>query len=126
MSTAKSLGYPGDFQGLFTPGTNLYLGAKLLDQLRARLGADWEAVYSAYNGGVRPALGFGSRVTKPTTVCLVRDVSGKCVRSFTAQPGEFGNQPNVTRFKSALDYFFAQGPPTPAAPGTGSSPGAPG
>jgi len=121
IATARALGYPGDIgdkshlTGLFEPGTNVYLGTKLLDQLRSRLGPDWEAVYSAYNGGIRPSLGFGARVKKPTTVCLIRDNTGKCIKSFTAQIGQFGNQPNVDRFKSALDYFFRNTP----APGTG-------
>lgn len=127
LPTARALGYPGDLgdkvhlTGLFEPGTNLYLGTKLLDQLRSRLGADWQAVYSAYNGGIRPMLGFGARVTKPTTVCLIRDNTGKCIKSFTAQPGQFGNQPNVDRFKSALDYFF-RNPPAPRNGGPGMKP----
>lgn len=117
MTTAQALGYPGDLQGLFDPGTNVFLGTKLLDQLHDRLGDDWEAVYSAYNGGIRPNLAFGVRATQEVTVCLVRNKDGSCQRTFTAEPGQFGNQPNVDRFTSALNYFFGIRP----LPGTGSS-----
>lgn len=118
LGTAHSLGYPGELgdpnalTGLFTPGTNVYLGTKLLDQLRGKLGADWEAVYSAYNGGIRPSLGFGARATRTITVCLARDKAGNCIRTFTAYPGQFGNQPNVDKFASALAYF-QRNPPAP-------------
>jgi hypothetical protein len=106
-STARNLGFRGTTEQLFVPSINILYGTKLLNQLSTRLGAsDWERVYSAYNGGIRPLLGFGTRVAKPTTVCLRRDPdTGRCVNTFTAQVGEFGNQPNVDRFARQLAYF---------------------
>lgn len=105
LATARGLTYPGDLAGLFEPGTNIFLGTKLLDMLRARLGEDWDAVYSGYNGGIRPNLAFGVRATEEVTVCLAHNKDGSCARTYTAEPGEFGNQPNVDRFHSALAYF---------------------
>lgn len=49
--TAYSLGYRGDPEGLYDPAININLGAKLLQELRARWGDDFRAVYSAYNSG---------------------------------------------------------------------------
>lgn len=112
LTTANGLGYAGTKEQLFDPGANVYYGTKLLDQLLRRVHGDtvgppdWEAVYSAYNGGYRPALGFGVRVTKPTRICLRKDpVTKRCVKFFDAKPGEFGNQPNVDRFARMLDYY---------------------
>lgn len=121
LSTARGLGYPGDLAGLFDPGTNIFLGTKLLDQLRERLGEDWDAVYSAYNGGIRPEYGFGVRATQEVTVCLVRNKDGSCARTYTAEPGEFGNQPNVDRFHSALAYF-QRNQPSPGLPSEPETP----
>jgi soluble lytic murein transglycosylase-like protein len=54
-STARGLGYDGDFQNLFEPALNIDLGAQLLAELRGRFGDDFRRVYSAYNSG-RPDL----------------------------------------------------------------------
>lgn len=51
LKTARGLGYSGSAEGLFDPETNLYLGSKLLAQLRDRYGDDLRRVYSAYNSG---------------------------------------------------------------------------
>ncbi|MEE8177698.1 MAG: transglycosylase SLT domain-containing protein, partial [Acidobacteriota bacterium] len=56
---ARTLGYQGSAEGLFDPYTNIDLGSKLLSINAARLGS-WEAAISAYNGGIRPELGFGA------------------------------------------------------------------
>lgn len=49
--TAKGLGYTGTPEGLYDPMINLDLGAKFLGQLMRAYGADFQAVYSAYNSG---------------------------------------------------------------------------
>jgi soluble lytic murein transglycosylase-like protein len=102
LSTARSLGYNGPPDGLFDPALNVKLGTAYLWRLYQRLG-DWQAVISAYNGGIRPELGFGARVTRRVTVCLARDAkTGRCIRARTALPGEFGNQPYVDKVLKAM------------------------
>src|SRR4029450_7443833 len=49
--TARGLGFSGDPAELYDPERNIDLGTKLLAQLRARYGADFRRVYSAYNSG---------------------------------------------------------------------------
>lgn len=109
-SVARGVGYHGTKENLFLPPINVHYGTALLVQLANRLKVgetgDWAAVFSAYNGGVRPRLGFGARVTRPTTVCLRKDpATGKCLKAFTAQPGQFGNEQHVDRALQALSYF---------------------
>lgn len=125
LTTAMANGFPGpigdpdQLSGLFDPGANVYQGVKLINQLVQQIGPDWEAVASAYNGGYRPSIGMGARATRQITVCLARDPEGNCTRTFTAQPGEFGNQPYVDAIDANLDYFNgngvagAGGPPVP-------------
>lgn len=97
--TARGLGFTGTVQELFDPATNLRLGIRyLVDRLTAHSGDTWAAV-SAYNNG------HGRRATMATTVCLARDTAGRCIRSFTAQPGEFLNQPYVDAVQDAARYF---------------------
>jgi soluble lytic murein transglycosylase-like protein len=48
---AKSLGYPGTPDGLYEPGTNLYLAAKLIRQNLDYSGGDLATAVSAYNAG---------------------------------------------------------------------------
>lgn len=50
-STATSLGYKGNPQGLLEPRTNIMLGTKYLARLIERWGMDFKRVYSAYNSG---------------------------------------------------------------------------
>lgn len=127
-STAQSLGYPeavgspNNLSGLYDPGANIFIGTKLINDLVSRLGPDWAAVASAYNGGIRPSLGMGVRATKTVTVCLARDVYGNCLRTYTAQPGEFGNQPYVDSVMSNLAYFGGTPPEQQAGPATGGGP----
>lgn len=117
-STAKGLGFPGSIDGLFDPGTNIFLGTRLVNSLFGALGADMQAVASAYNGGQRPQYGFGKRLTKPMTLCLARDADGNCQRTFDAAPGQFGNQPYVDAVMHVFDYFWKLpgGPPAPDTP----------
>lgn len=112
--TAKSVGYTGTADGLFDPRTNITYGVKFLsDLLRAKSGDTWAAV-SAYNNG------NGKRATTTTTVCLERDqTTGKCVRSFTAKPGEFFNQPYVDKVRTIYAYFTGQSKPLPGSATTG-------
>jgi len=49
--TAQNLGYTGTRDGLYDPIVNIDLGTKLLGQLRALYGDDFQRVYSAYNSG---------------------------------------------------------------------------
>lgn len=98
--TATGLqGWQGAPQDLYDPALNVRLGTQYLtDRIRAH-GGDVLAGVSAYNNG------HGRRAVTPTTTCLARDASGKCQRSFTAQPGQFLNQPYVDKVVSALRYF---------------------
>ena len=50
-STAKSIGYQGEPEGLFDPKTNIMLGTKYLAKLIERHGMDFKSIYSAYNSG---------------------------------------------------------------------------
>jgi len=98
-ATARGTGWIGTEQSLYDPATNIGVGVDFLSSLvKAKRGDLWSAV-SAYNNG------NGKRATGATTVCLARDTSGKCVKSFTAQPGQFLNQPYVDKVQAALSYF---------------------
>lgn len=124
LTTAQRNGFPGpegspdDLSGLFDPGANIYQGTKLIWELVGQLGPDWDAVASAYNGGIRPDIGMGVRATKTVMVCLARDTAGNCIRTFTAQPGQFGNQPYVDAVMDNLGYFRSLDP----GPGGGGPP----
>jgi soluble lytic murein transglycosylase-like protein len=122
--TARGQGYAGSagdktaLTGLFDPATNIYYGVAFLTSLWNQLGNAAD-VASAYNGGVRPSIGFGATVTKPTTVCLERDSNGKCVRTFTAQPGQYGNQSYVDHVLRAMQtYAGTEGLPPVEITGT--------
>lgn len=124
-ATARQLGYTGTLGdhatrtgGLYDPAINLQYGAKFLRGVIDQAGGDLEAAASAYNGGYRPSLGFGARATKPVTVCLAwkasapttgRIISRDCAQSFTAQPGQFGNQPYVDKVMGLYDSFGGGG-----------------
>lgn len=91
LRTAEGEGYTGAAAGLFDPVVNLDIGARYLARM-FRLWGTWPAALAAYNAG--PAA--GRVVTVPTTSILARDqVTGEPIRSYTAQPGEFRNQPYV-------------------------------
>jgi hypothetical protein len=109
-ATARGEGYtgqpgePNTLTGLFDPATNIRYGVKFLTSLWNQLGNAAD-VASAYNGGIRPSLGFGAPVTKTTTVCLARDSTGKCIRTFTAEPGQYGNQPYVDKVLGLIETY---------------------
>jgi soluble lytic murein transglycosylase-like protein len=104
LRTARELGFTGTVAQLYLPLNNIYLGTKLLNELWAQLG-NWPGVYSAYNGGVRPALGFGSPATRPLRICLARDANGDCTTWRDVKPGEYSNQPYVDKVAEYRRYF---------------------
>lgn len=129
--TARGEGYtgaPGDKNtqsGLFKPDVNILYGVKHLTALWNGLGnvAD---VASAYNGGIRPNLGFGRVFPGPgtVTVCLERDSAGKCIRSRTVKPGEYGNADYVNKVvKLTQQYSGAQSLPPVVVGGGGPAGG---
>lgn len=81
--TALAVGESGD---LFDPATNIRAGTKYLAQQIRRTG-DVAAGLSAYNGGYRPALGFGARLSD----------------------GTFRNQAYVSRVLANQAYFQSTG-----------------
>lgn len=93
-STADTLGFRGSDEGLFEPWTNINLGVQLLSRERARTGS-WDNAISAYNGGVRPSLGFGSPITRSGVSCGGR----------TVPVGEYCNQKYVDKVKRFWHYF---------------------
>jgi soluble lytic murein transglycosylase-like protein len=85
---------------LFDPSLNIRIGAEYLRRQIARYGGKrWHGV-SAYNAGT-------ARIaTAPTTICLARDqVTGRCIHQWTAQPGDFLNQPYVDKVKTAMAKY---------------------
>jgi hypothetical protein len=125
LSTSKTLGYSAGKDDLYHPGTNLYYGTKLLNGIARQIPrgvggrSRWERVVSAYNGGYRANLGFGTPVEKETTVCLRRDPqTGFCIKQFTAKPGEFGNEGHVQRFIKAVRDLGGGLPDLPSAEDT--------
>ena len=124
-STARNLGYTGPAGddarktgGMYDPATAIEYGTKFLAGLLTRTGGKIPEAISAYNGGFRPELGFGARATKQVTVCLARDGQGKCIRTFTAKPGMFGNQPHVDKVMGYLKrYSPPSAAPDPTVPG---------
>lgn len=105
LKTARGLGYQGDGAGLFDPAMNLSFGVELLASLIDQTGSVERAV-SAYNGGIRPALGFGREASRViSNVCLARDTDGTCTRSVTVAPGTFANQSYVDRVMGYTTYF---------------------
>ncbi len=107
-NTARALGYGGTRENLLIPAINIYYGTKLLADLYSKL-RDWDAVFSAYNGGIRPELGFGGRLTgsRSKRICLrwSQVVPGQCEKWHTVQPGEFANVAYVDKVKRHTAYF---------------------
>jgi hypothetical protein len=88
---ARTLGFEGGCDtALYEPGTNIDLGTKLLAINYAILGS-WSDAVSAYNGGVRPHLGYGRRLAD----------------------GEYRNQAYVDRVLGYWRYFRTGEPPPP-------------
>jgi soluble lytic murein transglycosylase-like protein len=61
LGTARSLGFLGSADQLYDPYLNIPLALKYLAQQYARAGT-WPAALSAYNGGWRPAYGYGKEL----------------------------------------------------------------
>lgn len=93
---ARELGYSGPCKGLFDPELNITLGTRLLALNAARLGS-WPAAISAYNGGIRPALGYGAPLAS----------------------GRFRNQDYVDRVLRYREYFATGEMPAVAMAGFG-------
>lgn len=117
LSTAQGVGYGGRPEDLFLPAINVYYGTKLLATLYAQLG-NWPDAISAYNGGVRPSLGFGRRATAPVRICA--RWNSRCNEWRDVPVGEYGNQPYVDRVLGNVTYFQGKalappgmGPPAP-------------
>lgn len=116
LSTATGMGFAGDPSQLFDPSTNASYGARIFagalkNAAQLNPGADaltlLQMAASAYNGGYRPSLGFGEPATVPVTVCLRTDpATGQCLQTFTAKPGQYGNQAYVDNFTA---YFKQEG-----------------
>lgn len=99
LSTARGI-VPGITEAqLSVPANNIMIGSRYLAQQVSRYGGDiWKGV-AAYNyGSAKVAI-------TPTTVCLARDNTGKCIRSFTAQAGQFYNQPYVDKVRALADGY---------------------
>lgn len=103
--TAKSVGFTGEPGDLLTPSINIDYGVKFLSSLVRSKNNDVLAAVSAYNNG------NGKRAKVVTPVCLARDqVTGKCVRTHIAKPGEFFNQPYVDKVLALVPYFGGETP----------------
>ena len=125
LSTARGLGYTGNGgtpsagDGLFAPETNVTFGAKLLRDLLRTFGGSVPRVASAYNGGNRPSLGFGTKLARDVRLCLAKNPAGECVQWHDARAGEFGNQAYVDKVLAAyVEWTNLLTPiaPLPAAP----------
>lgn len=126
LSTARRLGFPGDsgdrtrLTGLYTPGTNIFIGTKYLHSLLRQTGGNLDAAFSAYNGGYRPHLGFGGKRTtstprvclqwKPTAPSTGRTIDRDCALVGSTKPGTYSNQRYVDKCRNYLDYFFVSSP----------------
>lgn len=112
--TATGLGYTGPIgdrtllTGLYDPATNIDLGAKLVAHLWHQTGGAMSCTVSAYNGGYRPAMGFGVPAAKPLTICLARDQkTGACTVLHEVPVGSFSNQGYVD---AVLAHYRAWAP----------------
>lgn len=130
MQIVPKLHYSGNPADLLDPQTNLNVGVALLVRLVRARGNVWGGV-SSYNGGP------GVPVKVPTTFCLEwkptapktgRVISRDCARPYTAKPGEYPNQPYVTKVQSYYRRFGGGGvsAPAPAPPKPASAPISPG
>lgn len=100
LKTARGVGFTGNPLELFIPATNIEYGVKFLSNLIRAKNNDVLAAISAYNNG------NGKRAKVLTPVCLARDqVTGKCVRTYIAKPGDFFNQPYVDKVLKLVPYF---------------------
>lgn len=141
FSTAKANGYTGAVgawndatntgTGLYDPATNLRYGIKFFGGLLKATSNDLPRAIAAYNAG----LGNAQRFTVPTRFCLAwkptapakgRTLDRDCARIYTAQPGEFGNQPYVNTIMSlARSYGFVGSGGGVTIPGASQGAGTP-
>lgn len=121
--TAKGEGYAGQPSGLFDPATNIRYGVKFASGLWRRLGNAAD-VASAYNGGVRPAQGFGGvYYGEPFDSVLARDPkTGAPITTRRVNSGEYANQPYVDKIlRLTPEYGNAQQLPPVVIDGGGVS-----
>jgi soluble lytic murein transglycosylase-like protein len=107
LDYAGDVGRAADLSGYWSPPISIHYGVRLLAGLLNQLGNIPDAI-SAYNGGVRPELGFGRTAQAPVRVCLQRNPDGSCARYHDVVPGEYGNNDYVVRVLSNLTYFRQQ------------------
>ena len=123
--TAKGEGYTGPLgdptllSGLFSPAANITFGASYLAGQYHRAGGNIASAASAYNGGWRPDIGFGAPATRPLSICLAKDTTGKCIRSRAVKVGEYSNKPYVDAVLANLEYFRNKVPPVTVPVATG-------
>lgn len=104
--TARALGYGGTVENLMLPAINIYYGTQLLSENFRRAG-NWPGTVSAYNGGFRSALGFGTPMRRTGVRCMGRIVP----------IGEFCNQTHVDKVLRYAAYFAEkEGVPQAALP----------
>lgn len=118
------LGDPAKLTGLYEPLTNITYGTAYLASQLARANGNIPRAVSAYNGGWRPDIAFGAVATRPLTICLARDATGKCTQVRNVAVGEFANQPYVNAVLTNWDYFRSKTdlPPVVLTGGTSSPP----
>jgi hypothetical protein len=104
LKTARALGYTGPIENLKNPMVSIYYGCKLLAENYARA-RDWPDAISAYNGGFRPTLAFGTKATKPVRVCLSWTAPNVCGQWRDVPVGEYANQAYVTKVLRYRTYF---------------------
>jgi hypothetical protein len=112
LATARQYRPGVTAEELLDPAINLELGTRHLAAQLRRAGGDWWRAVSAYNGGWRPELGFGTVLTTPKRICLSwkdgapatgRSIDLYCERAFDAKAGQFGNQPYVDAVAAAVN-----------------------
>ena len=110
LSTARKLGYPdtAPAEGLLVSSVNIHYGTKLLAQNIALTG-NWPDAISAYNGGYRPDIGFGRKVTRPVQIISARDAAGNPTAYKQVPVGQYANQSYVDR---VLGYLRQYAPAT--------------
>lgn len=98
LRTAQALGFNGSPDDLFDPAVNIALGTQLIAENIAARG-DIAAAVSQYNGGYRPALGFGvplATTGRFANQAYVDRVLGFAGEYATALQGDQGTGPGPT------------------------------
>lgn len=127
--TAQGMGYRGTPDGLFDPATNLDLAARYLDAQIRRAGGNIQGGLSAYNGGWRPADGFGQPSAREYTAVLARyqdgPKAGEPSMTRLVRPGEFANQPYVESIMGRAREFATLAALTPGKTAAAAASSAP-